>query len=91
MVSAEQLLKQIAECCNAMSIQSGEPGVDIAGHTLSFLAANPEHIDRYMLEGNGLWIDGTITFFNGCLSYMCEDGIIRTAQQGRDANNVGSG
>lgn len=57
----EALIRTIAECCHAMAFQSGEPGVDLAGHTLSFLAAHPEHIERYMLEGNELWVDGTIS------------------------------
>lgn len=80
-VTAEQVLKRIAQCANAMSFQSGEPGVPLAGHTLSFLAANPDQIERFMDEGNELWIDGTIDFTNGCLSYKCIDGNIRTGQQ----------
>jgi hypothetical protein len=81
MTEAHDLLRRIAECSHAMSVQSGEPAVDMAGHTLSFLAAHPEHIERYMAEGNELWLDGTITFHGGCLSYRANDGQIRMPQE----------
>lgn len=81
--SGHALLKRIAECCEAMAFQSGGSGVDLAGHTLSHLASNPEHIPRYMLEGNELWIDGTITYFKGSLSFVCVDGVTRTASEVR--------
>lgn len=81
MADAHEILNKIAECSHALGLHTNEPGVDMAGHTLSFLAAHPEHIDRYMEEGNGLWLDKTITFEGGCLSYRANDGEIRTPNQ----------
>lgn len=75
--TAAQILNKISICCEAMAWQAGEPAVDLAGHTLSFLAAHPEHIERYMRHGNELWLDGTITFEGGCLTYRANDGQIR--------------
>lgn len=71
------LISRIAECANAMGLQSGEPAIEIAGQVVSHLAAHPEHVDRFIEEGNELWIDGTISFNSGCLSYMCGDGLVR--------------
>lgn len=81
------LIHKIAECCTGMAFQAGEPAVDMAGHTLSLLVAHPEHIDRYMREGNGLWLDGTINFQDGCLTYRANDGDIhhpRDIREGQD-------
>ena len=74
--AGHELITKIAGCCAGMAFQAGEPAVDLAGHTLSFLVAHPEHIPRYMREGNALWIDGTITFDGGCLTYRANDGDI---------------
>ena len=87
MDNGEKLIRKIAECCHAMAWQAGGAGVDLAGHTLSFLAANPEHIDRYMIEGNALWIDGTITFEGGCLTYIANDGQIRNPKEIRNVDH----
>lgn len=87
MIEGHALITKIAECCAAMAWQSGEPAIDAAGFTLSFLVAHPEHIERYMREGNELWIDGTITFQGGCLSYRARDGEVRMPSEIRAANN----
>lgn len=84
----EQVIGRLAECASAIASQSGEPGIEIAGQTLSFLAANPEHIDRFMAEGNELWIDGTINVQHGCLSYRCIDNKIRTSSEVRDLRKL---
>lgn len=86
--TAEELIQKVTECAAAMSFQAGEPGVEIAGQTLSFLAANPEHISRFMDEGNELWIDGTIDVSHGCLSYRCMDNKIRTSADVRDLRKM---
>lgn len=77
MPTGHELLMKIATCCDAMAFQAGVPAIDLAGYTLSFLAAHPEHIERYMREGNELWIDETITAAGGCLSYRAVDENIR--------------
>lgn len=77
------LVKVIAENSHNWSMKTGMPGIEVAGHVLSFLSANPDQIERYISEGNELFIDGTITFFNGCLSFACVDGKVRTADQVR--------
>lgn len=85
--TAHGLIKKIAECCYAMGFQANEPAVNLAGFTMSFLVAHPEHIERYMIEGNELWIDGTITFEGGCLSYRANDGEIRMPSEIRSAKH----
>lgn len=84
----EQVVARVAECAHAMAFQCGEPGVEIAGQTISFLATHPEHIDRFMDEGNELWIDGTITHTGGCLSFRCIDDKIRSAAEVRDLRKL---
>lgn len=46
----------------------------MAGLIVSFLAANPEHIGRFMDEGVELIVDGTIRPEAGCLTYTAQSG-----------------
>lgn len=82
-MTPEQVIARIAEVAHAVSVQSGEAGVDMAGYLVSFLAANPEHVDRFLQEGAELLIDGTFEFHKGCLSYRCVNGEIHSADHGR--------
>ncbi len=84
MIEGHALLVRVTEFSQAMGFQSGIPAVNIAGHTLSFLAGHPEHIDRYMKEGNELWIDGTITYKGGCLTYLAGNGKVLSPSIIRD-------
>lgn len=70
------LVTKIAQVATAVGFQAGEPAMEIAGMIVSSLAANPEHIDRFMSEGTELLLDGTLGFDNGSLTYRANNGSI---------------
>jgi hypothetical protein len=63
------IIRRIAEVSSAAGWRACAPAQDIAGMIVSFLAANPEHVESFMREGGELFIDGTIRPEHGCLSY----------------------
>lgn len=83
--TAEDIIMKLAEVADAVGFAAGEPATEIAGHLVSFLAAQPVHIDRFMREGQELMIDGTFTFDQGNLTYRALDGIIRHPDELRAA------
>ncbi|MBJ6722468.1 hypothetical protein I2750_19905, partial [Bacillus sp. PR5] len=83
--TAEETIQKIAEVADAVGFGAGEPATEIAGHLVSFLAAQPVHIDRFMREGQELMIDGTFTFDQGNLTYRAQDGTIRHPEELRAA------
>ena len=70
------LIRKIAEVSTAVGFQAGEPALEQAGQIISVLAAHPEHIDRFMNEGSGLFLDGTFAPENGSLTYRSIGGSI---------------
>lgn len=76
MSDMEALIAKIAQVANAVGWQANEPAMEIAGMIVSSLAANPEHIARFMAEGTKLLLDGTISFENGALTYRAINGSI---------------
>lgn len=58
---------------NAMSWSSGEPGLEIAGTTVSVCATDPAFAARFAKHGNEAIIDSERGVYdammNGCLSY----------------------
>ncbi|MDW9808615.1 hypothetical protein GOA93_06160 [Sinorhizobium meliloti] len=75
-MSDRALIEKIAQVANAVGWQAGEPAMELAGQIVSVLAANPEHIDRFMSEGAELFLDGTFNAENGCLTYRSMGGDI---------------
>lgn len=75
-VLAIDFLRKVAQVANNVSIAAGVGGMELAGQIISVLYANPEHIERFMVEGGELFIDGTLDPKNGCLTYMAESGRI---------------
>lgn len=73
---AKIFIRRIAEIASGVGFQAGEPAMELAGQIVSVLAANPEHIDRFMHEGPELFIDGTMKVENGCLNYRAINGSI---------------
>lgn len=73
---AVALIRKIAEVSTAVGWQSGEPALEAAGQIVSVLAGYPEHVDRFMAEGSGLFIDGTLSPENGTLTYRSIGGDI---------------
>ncbi|MFT2211465.1 hypothetical protein ACLJYM_06220 [Rhizobium giardinii] len=72
----EALIQKIAQIASAVGWQAGEPAMEIAGMIVSALAANPEHIDRFMAEGTELLLDRTLNLENGSLTYRALNGSI---------------
>lgn len=74
--SAADIIAQIAQVASGVGFQANVPALDIAGQIVSILAANPEHIDRFMAEGTELFLDGTFNYENGSLTYRAMSGDI---------------
>lgn len=74
--SAADVIAKIGQVASAVGFQANVPALDIAGQIVSILAANPEHIDRFMLEGTELFLDGTFNYENGSLTYRAMSGAI---------------
>ncbi|WP_331373825.1 Lar family restriction alleviation protein [Sinorhizobium chiapasense] len=70
------VVEKIAQIASAVGFQANEPAMELAGQIVSVLAANPEHIDRFMREGTGLFLDGTLNPENGSLTYRAINGSI---------------
>jgi hypothetical protein len=70
------LIQQIAAVATAVGFQANEPAMEMAGQIVSILAANPEHIERFMTEGSELFLDGTFNHENGSLTYRALNGAI---------------
>ncbi|WP_247875595.1 MULTISPECIES: hypothetical protein [unclassified Brucella] len=89
--TAEEAIKKIAAVADAVGFGAGEPATEIAGHLVSFLAAQPMHIDRFMREGQELMIDGTFAYDQGNLTYRAVDGTIRHPDELRAAKEKANG
>lgn len=77
-MTAAEVIKWIAKVAHAIGWQAGVGASEIAGTIVSVLAANPQIIDRFLLEGAGTFIDGPISLdaVNGCLTYFAQTGEI---------------
>lgn len=75
-IEQDELIQKIAQIAAAVGWQANEPAMDIAGMIVSSLAANPEHIERFMAEGTELLLDQTLNFENGSLTYRAINGSI---------------
>jgi hypothetical protein len=73
---AVALIRKIAQVSTAVGFHAGEPAMELAGQIVSGLVSHPEHIDRFMAEGSGLFIDGTLNVENGTLTYRSIGGDI---------------
>lgn len=74
--SAADIVAKISQVAGAVGWQANEPAMELAGQIVSVLAANPEHIDRFMAEGTELFLDGTLNPENGSLTYRALNGSI---------------
>lgn len=74
--TAADLVAKIAQVSTAVALQANEPAMEMAGQIISILAANPEHIERFMTEGSELFLDGTFNHENGSLTYRAMNGSI---------------
>lgn len=83
-----EIINKIASVAAAVGWQSGVPATDIAGLIVSFLHANPEHVERFMAEGTELFIDGTIRTEFGSLTYLAGTGEILSPADLRDRKGM---
>jgi hypothetical protein len=88
MITAEAIINRIAECAAALGNSTGEPAVELAGQMISVLAVNPQHIERFMAEGNELWLDGTFDVANSSLTYRTMDDRILSPSDFRKLNGI---
>lgn len=72
----EQVIAAIADCANAIGWGAGEPGMEIAGGIVAFLAAHPQHIDRFLRSPSEVMMDGTFDPHAGCLTWRTATGEI---------------
>lgn len=72
----EQVIAAIADCANAIGWGAGEPGMEIAGGIVAFLAAHPQHIDRFLRSPSEVMMDGTFDPHTGCLTWRTATGEI---------------
>lgn len=77
-VDALAFIQKVKDVAAMTGMLSGTGAMEMAGMILSSLAASPENLERFMVEGSELLIDGTISYENGCLSFMAINGTINT-------------
>lgn len=85
---AEEMIRKIANVSSAVAFQAGVGAMELAGLTISVLAANPDEQARFMKEGSGMFIDNTIRAENGCLSYVAISGEILTPAELRASKGI---
>ena len=73
-----EVIQWIAKVAHAIGWQAGVGASETAGTIISVLAANPQMIDRFLVEGAGMFIDGPLALdaINGCLTYLAQSGEI---------------
>lgn len=79
-VTPRQTIALIADCANVIGWQAGEPGMEIAGGIVSFLAAHPQHIDRFLKEPSAVMTDGTFDPHTGGLTWRAANGEMMNAE-----------
>lgn len=84
----QAVINRVAEVSTAVGWQAGVPASEIAGLIVSFVYANPEHLERFMAEGSELFVDGTIRPDHGSLTYRSASGEILSPADLRDRTGV---
>jgi hypothetical protein len=75
-----QTIAKIADCARVIGWQAGEPGMEIAGGIVSFLAAHPQHIDRFLKEPSAVMTDGMFNPHTGGLTWRATNGEMMNAE-----------
>lgn len=88
MTSALEFLNRVAEVSAAFADAAGVGGVETAGQIISCLAASPENLDRFMVDGAELILDGTIGIGLGGLSWHAADGRVVSPSEYRKRRGV---
>lgn len=87
-LSMAALVQKIGEVSEAVAWQAGVGAMETAGQILSVLYAKPDLIARFMAEGSGMMIDGSLDVRNGRLSYYTANGSIHTPRSLRISDQV---
>ena len=85
-MTPEEVILHIAKVAHAVGWQAGIGASETAGMIISCLAKRPELIERFLLEGSGLLVEGEISPEKGCLTFHRRlDGKVTTPQELRIA------
>lgn len=88
MTTALEFLNHVAAVSASVGRSAGVGGVETAGQIISCLAAGPENLDRFMVEGAELILDGTIAIANGSLSWHASDGRVVSPSEYRSRKGL---
>ena len=72
----------------AVAWQAGVGASETAGMIISCLVAKPELIERFLVEGSGLLVDGSIGPDQGCMTFHRMDGKVTTPEELRMARDA---
>jgi hypothetical protein len=86
--TAKQLLDRVVEVSDAVGLQAGVGGADLAGFIISCLYANPELFTRFMEEGAELILDGSLDPENGALSWSASGNRVVSPHEMRRAKGM---
>ncbi len=80
-------IKHIAEVADAFAAAAGVGGCETAGAIISYLAAHPDLVDRFMDDGSGLLmeIDARRIHLDGLLTWHRRDGSVISPAEARAA------
>ena len=81
----EQVIGHIGQVAEAVAWQAGVGASEMAGMIISCLLAKPELIERFLIEGSGLLVDGSIGPDQGCMTFHRADGRVTTPEELRMA------
>ena len=79
------LFEKITEVSLTVAHLANVGAMETAGMIVSVLHANPDLIDRFMDEGSGMIVDGTICVENGGFSYHSIGAGLVTPKQLRES------
>lgn len=86
--SPAEVIEHIGKVAVAVGWQAGVGASETAGMIISCLLAKPELIDRFLKEGSGLLVDGSIGPEHGCLTFHRLDGAVTTPEELRMARDA---
>lgn len=86
--TAKDIIQKIADVAAKTGWLSGTGGCELAGMIVSSLAERPELIERFMIEGPSLLVDGELDWSKGCLTFHNTKGDITTPKELRVACQV---
>lgn len=83
--TAHEVIMHIGQVAEAVGWQAGVGASETAGMIISCLVAKPELIERFLIDGSGLLVNGDIGPDQGCLTFHRIDGTVTTPEELRMA------